>query len=103
MWFEPVPFPDEIGVMQGLVFPVGFEVPPGAQIGSNKHVLNDHTYCCQLSGNECATGEPQVAHAVQCREWHESRIGQRSRDAERLGVPLVITEFGACLTDAPCT
>lgn len=24
MWFEPVPFPDEVGFMSGLVFPVGF-------------------------------------------------------------------------------
>lgn len=103
MWFEPVPFPDEIGVFSGMVFPVGFSVPPGADIGSSKHVLNDHTYCCQLSADECVTGEPQVAHAEQCSQWHEKRIGQRARDAERLGVPLVITEFGACLTEGPCT
>jgi endoglycosylceramidase len=24
MWFEPVPFPDEIGALGGYVFPVGF-------------------------------------------------------------------------------
>jgi len=24
MWFEPVPFPDEVGFMSGYVFPVGF-------------------------------------------------------------------------------
>ena len=103
MWFEPVPFPDEIGVLSGMVFPVGFSTPPGADIGSSKHVLNDHTYCCQLSADECVTGEPQVAHAEQCSKWHEKRIGQRAKDAERLGVPLVITEFGACLTEGPCT
>lgn len=46
MWFEPVPFPDEMGVMSGYVFPVGFQSPPGAELGSSTHVLNDHTYCC---------------------------------------------------------
>lgn len=103
MWFEPVPFPDEVGYLSGFVFPVGFQSPPGGDLGSNKHVLNDHTYCCQLSSKECATGEPQVEHADICLDWHEKRIGQRAKDAQRLGVPLVITEFGACLTEGPCT
>ena len=46
MWFEPVQEPDVLGVLGGLVFHVGFEKPPGGDIGSNRHVLNDHTYCC---------------------------------------------------------
>ena len=107
MWFEPVPFPDEVGFLSGYVFPVGFEAPPGEAIGSDKHVLNDHTYCCQLSSKECTStispGEPQVAHADQCLQWHRKRIGQRAEDATKLGVPLVITEFGACLTEGPCS
>jgi len=103
MWFEPVPFPDEFGVMGGYVFGVGFETPPGGEIGSNKHVLNDHTYCCQMSGKECATGEPMLEDADSCLKWHGKRIGQRAKDSQRLGVPLVITEFGACLTEGPCS
>ena len=103
MWFEPVPFPDEVGFMSGYVFPVGFKTPPGGEIGSSKHVLNDHTYCCQLSADECVTGEPQVAHADKCLKWHEKRIGQRAKDAKRLSIPLVISEFGACLTEGPCS
>lgn len=58
MWFEPTPLPDEMGILGGIVFPVGFEVPPGGEIGSPNHVLNDHTYCCQMSMSECANGEP---------------------------------------------
>jgi hypothetical protein len=46
MWFEPASFPDEVGVLSGIVIPVGFITPPGAEIGSPNHVLNDHTYCC---------------------------------------------------------
>lgn len=105
MWFEPVPFPDEVGFQSGYVFEVGFKKPPGGEIGSDKHVLNDHTYCCQLSSDECVTGkgEPQVAHAAECKAWHENRIGTRVKDAKRLGLPLMITEFGACLTEGPCT
>ena len=35
--------------------------------------------------------------------WHKKRIGTRATDAERLGIPYHITEFGACLTEGPCT
>jgi endoglycosylceramidase len=51
----------------------------------------------------CATGEPRVDKKETCYRWHENRIGQRSEDAARLGVPLHLTEFGACLTEGPCT
>ena len=105
MWFEPVPSPDEMGIGPGFVFPVGFKTPPGGEIGSNTHVLNDHTYCCQMSGSECVigNGEPQIADADKCLAWHENRLGTRAKDAERLGVPFMVTEFGACLTEGPCT
>ena len=80
-------------------------MPPGGEIGSKSHVLNDHTYCCQLGGDPapCATGEPNPDLASECLAWHEKRIGTRSKDAERLGIPYHVTEFGACLTEGPCT
>jgi hypothetical protein len=46
MFFEPSQFPDTIGILGGFVFNLGFTAPPGGEIGSSKHVLNDHTYCC---------------------------------------------------------
>ena len=46
MWFEPATFPDVVGAFGGKIFPVGFKTPPGGEIGSPRHVLNDHTYCC---------------------------------------------------------
>jgi len=50
MAFEPGQFPDslpkDVPVIGGDVFNVGFEKPPGAEIGSVNHILNDHTYCC---------------------------------------------------------
>ena len=46
MWFEPVVHPDIMPHFGGLVFPVGFKTPPGGEKGSDKHILNDHTYCC---------------------------------------------------------
>lgn len=51
MWFEPG-FSD----LSPTVHPVGFTVPPGGEIGSVNHVMNDHTYCCQST--PYSTDEP---------------------------------------------
>jgi hypothetical protein len=58
MWFEPTQFPDVLPVLGGFIPAVGFNTPPGGEIGSTTHILNDHTYCCQMSATECADGEP---------------------------------------------
>jgi hypothetical protein len=105
MFFEPGQFPDMMGSIGGvdLIFHLGFETPPGGQIGSPNHVLNDHTYCCQMGLDVCsATGEPASDMKAKCLEWHEKRIGTRSQDAEKLGIPLFISEFGACLDSDAC-
>jgi len=60
MWFEPATFPDVSKSFGGIITEVGFQTPPGGEIGSNKHVLNDHTYCCQLNHTVCAKGEPST-------------------------------------------
>ena len=93
-----------IGITDSLkwVFNLGFTKPPGGEIGSKRHVLNDHTYCCQIYGTCDATGEPQEKDAKACKEWHEQRIGQRDKDAEALGVPLAISEFGSCMDTDDC-
>jgi len=102
MYFEGTQMPDELGYFGGFVFPTGFEVPPGGEIGSDIHVFNDHTYCCQMGNKVCATGEPPAELAPQCLAWHQKRVGTRSKDAERLGLPLIISEFGACLGTPAC-
>jgi len=80
MWFEPTQFPDVLPLGNtGLIIPVGFDVPPGGEIGSRNHVLNDHSYCCSLG--VCADGEPHVAMADTCKEFHYKRLNLRSKDA----------------------
>ena len=49
-----------------------------------------------------ATGEPALDRTADCLAWHEKRIGTRADDAERYGVPLIISEFGACLGTESC-
>lgn len=63
MFFEPGQYPDE---KDSHVYTLGFTEPPGGKNGSNLHVLNDHTYCCQYNNTVCATGEPPVDAADLC-------------------------------------
>ena len=57
-----------------------------------------------MTMDQCtATGEPKAGSNLECLRWHTKRIVARAEDAERLGVPLMITEFGACLTEGPCS
>jgi endoglycosylceramidase len=77
MWFEPGQFPDSIPVFGHLIGEVGFETPPGGQIGSPNHIFNDHTYCCQLGFAVCATGEPGADMAPKCQKFHDEKMGNR--------------------------
>jgi hypothetical protein len=104
MWFEPGQAPDMVGLTDSLkfVFDLGFSNPPGGEIGSKHHVLNDHTYCCQIFGTCDKTGEPGPETATSCEEWHNERLAQRDKDAAKLGIPLAISEFGACMDGDDC-
>jgi hypothetical protein len=101
MWFEPTQVPSSL-IPLPIVFDAGFEVPPGGQKGSAKHILNEHTYCCELAPDVCAAGEPAAKDADRCKKWHDAKVGTREKNAEALGIPLFISEFGACIGSDPC-
>ncbi|TNV80325.1 hypothetical protein FGO68_gene10517 [Halteria grandinella] len=98
MFFEAAEFPDEMGIFGGLVFNLGFTKPPGGEMNSAYHVVNDHTYCFQLVNSQNPL-QSYGRNNTQCRLWHEDRIGTRAQDAKRYGVPLFISEFGGCGED----
>ena len=102
MMFEGTQFPDIVGVMGGIVNPVGFQELPGGNDSASTQVLNEHTYCCQMGASVCATGEPPLSLRSECESFHSRRLDQRQKDAARLGVPLMITEFGACFDSDNC-
>ena len=105
LWFEPI-FDPDVDWQGGVVHPIGFSSPPGGEIGSAHHVLNDHAYCCELGTDPspCGdAGEPDPAFSDVCQSWLEQRIGTRAKDAKRLGIPYHVTEFGACYSELPCT
>ena len=70
MYWEAAEFPDEVGVGSGYVFNLGFTEPPGGADNLETQVLNDHSYCCQLAADMCATGEPPLSKAAECLSWH---------------------------------
>jgi len=98
-YFETAQYPDSY---QGVVNDAGFTKPPGGELNSPNHVLNDHSYCCQLSGTMCESGEPDVTKAKECRAWHGKRIQTRAKNAKDLGIPLIVSEFGACYGSDVC-
>jgi len=55
-----------------------------------------------MNPKACSGGEPLPEHAESCKTWHEAKLNARNKDAVRLGIPLFITEFGACFNDGPC-
>lgn len=77
MWFEPNLYPDQQAIYGGIVFPVGFDTPPGADINSPYHVLNDHTYCCDSGAGLCPENEPYAWEAERCREFLNRKIDRR--------------------------
>jgi hypothetical protein len=100
MYFEPTQFPDTI---LKYVFDLGFSTPPGGEIASKNHVLNDHDYCCMVFMGECENNsEPTPEMADKCMGAHEKRIGTRNEDAKRLGIPFILSEFGACIDAEEC-
>lgn len=38
----------------------------------------------------------------QCGSFHQRKLDQRNKDAQKLNVPLIISEFGACFDSENC-
>ena len=102
MLFEPVQFGDVMSLFGGISFKVGFTAPPGSSNTLNA-LLNDHSYCCEMSYNACKGGEPTLKDAqTTCASFNRRKVLKRKEDAERLQVGLIISEFGACFDTEAC-
>jgi hypothetical protein len=70
-------------------------------------VLNDHVYCCSALTDVCTFNEHPSPESVFfwknfCKVWTDTHLSLRSKDAADLGVPLIMSEFGACTDLEPC-
>ena len=102
VFFEPAQFPDNLPFFGGIVYNIGFPQLPGGQDRADVQVLNDHTYCCQAAKWMCDEGDPYLSEKEMCRDFHFQRIRTRTEDAQRMHVPLLISEFGACSNSEAC-
>lgn len=100
--FEGTQGPDTVGIETGYILPVGYEELPGGAEKNHVQMLNEHTYCCQMNMDVCAEGEPPLNLKSECQSFHDRRLKQRDEDAKRLGVPLILSEFGACYNTENC-
>ena len=94
-------------VLFNEVKPLGFTEAPGSsagkKAGSVNHVSHDHSYCCTLSIDVCKEhDEPGPKWGDECEEYHKKRLRRRDKDAENLGIPLLMSEFGACMDTEEC-
>jgi len=103
LFFEPAIFPDDnpFGTQK-----LGFETPPGGEVGSAHHAVNSHTYCCEVASQAeaCLKGEPGTTDkdAEICLDYHHENVGTRQAEALGLGIPHIVSEFGACLQRCLC-
>jgi hypothetical protein len=55
-----------------------------------------------MDPNACVDGEPQINKEYECMNFHQKKVLRRQQDAQNLGVPLIITEFGYCYDSDSC-
>jgi endoglycosylceramidase len=100
--FESVPFPDTLPLGGGKTIGNFPETPAGEKY-IDKQVLNLHSYCCQAGANVCEKGEPSLENSqTLCKKFHRTKLDAHNNNAKKLGVPLIITEFGACSNSDAC-
>lgn len=65
-----------------------------------------HAYCCAYMPDKCSSskhyGELSASGIKKCEAFLELFLRRRTADAEELGVPLFLTEFGACSGSPTC-
>ena len=80
----------------GLVAETGIYEAP------SQGVLDEHLYCCHMEGGICDDGEIPLSRLAECKLYHEKKLATRKRDASRLKVPIMISEWGACSDSLAC-
>jgi hypothetical protein len=55
-----------------------------------------------MSPTTCAKGEPSKESGPGCLAFHKKRIDQGMNEADRLGIPMFLSEFGACMNSDTC-
>jgi endoglycosylceramidase len=100
--YEPVPFPDTLPFFGGISVGSFKEIPLN-KTPRKYQALNMHSYCCMAKADACETGEPLLEDSLTlCADFHKRKLKKNKETANNLGVPLIITEFGACSNTQAC-
>jgi endoglycosylceramidase len=101
MLFEPIPFPDTLPLFGGQALGTFSKTPVDNTI--RKQMFNVHSYCCAADQNICKDGEPKLVDASgTCAEFHERKLKKNKQQANDIGIPIIVTEFGACSSSKAC-
>ena len=101
MLFEPIPFPDTLPLFGGQALDTFSKTPVDNTI--RKQMFNVHSYCCAADQNICKDGEPKLSDATgTCAEFHDRKLKKNKKQANDIGIPVIVTEFGACSSSKAC-
>ena len=101
MLFEPIPFPDTLPLFGGHALSTFSKTPVNTTI--RKQMFNVHSYCCAADQNICKEGEPKMQDSkTKCKEFHDRKLKKNKEQSNKLGVPIIVTEFGACSSSKAC-
>ena len=101
MLFEPIPFPDTLPLFGGQALDTFSSTPVDNNI--RKQIFNVHSYCCAADQNICKNGEPELSDSKgTCKEFHDRKLNKNKNQAKNIGIPVIVTEFGACSNSEAC-
>ena len=101
MLFEPIPFPDTLPLFGGIALDTFSSTPVDNSI--RKQMFNVHSYCCAADQNICKSGEPELKDAKGiCKDFHDRKLKKNKQQAKNIGIPVIVTEFGACSNSEAC-
>ena len=100
LFFENTPVPDILPVFGGLFLGSMDEKPAGDDV---PQVYNFHTYCCLSGTDTCAHGEASYDKSIKvCPTFHQKQFKKEIKTAEKLNVPMFLSEFGSCSDSLAC-
>ena len=100
LFFENTPVPDILPIFGGLFLGSMDEKPAGDDV---PQVYNFHTYCCLSGTDTCAHGEASYDKSIKvCPTFHQKQFKKEIKTAEKLNVPMFLSEFGACSDSLAC-
>jgi endoglycosylceramidase len=100
--FEEALFPDTLPLLGGFYLG-GFKTTPAGEKYLNRQIWSKHWYCKGLNVEMGKYKDiPVHLASTDCRNFAEYSVRKAKEKSDELGVPLFLTEFGACPEGMSC-